>query len=136
MIKGVHAMFYTPQADEVREFLRDKLQLPFTELHEGWLIFDVSEVEVGCHPSNEKFHQISFYCDDIVRTVDKLKERGVTFTSGIKEEDWGSFANFRMPGDLEVLLYQPKYKKKPKKAAKPRKAAARPRKAKKAKRRR
>ena len=32
MIKGVHAMFYAPNADELRAFIRDKLQLPYTDV--------------------------------------------------------------------------------------------------------
>lgn len=37
MIKGVHAMFYTPRADELRAFLRDQLGLPFVDTGGGWL---------------------------------------------------------------------------------------------------
>ena len=70
IIKGVHTMFYTSQADEFRAFLRDKLELPFTDVGEGWLIFDLPEADMGCHPTagNEGppagTHDISFYCDD------------------------------------------------------------------------
>jgi hypothetical protein len=30
-IKGIHAMFYTPMAEETRAFLRDKLDFPYYE---------------------------------------------------------------------------------------------------------
>ena len=53
MIRGVHAMFYTSQADELRAFLRDKLRFPFTDVGEGWLIFDLPEGDVGCHPIDQ-----------------------------------------------------------------------------------
>ena len=41
MIRGVHTMFYSSKAEELRAFIRDKLQFPHTDVGEGWLIFDV-----------------------------------------------------------------------------------------------
>jgi catechol 2,3-dioxygenase-like lactoylglutathione lyase family enzyme len=110
MIKGVHAMFYTPCADELRAFLRDKLDLPYFDTGGGWLIFNAPEVEVGCHPGGENSHDISFYCDDIHATVDALKAKGVEFTSEVKDEGYGYTTHLRAPGDLVLQLYQPKYK--------------------------
>ena len=43
----------------------------------GWLIFDVPEADLTCHESTEVFHSISFYCDDIHKTVEDLKSRGL-----------------------------------------------------------
>ncbi len=111
MIRGLHALLYTPKPEELRAFIRDKLRFPFTDTGEGWLIFDMPEADLGCHPSDREFHSISFYCDDIHRTVEELKVRGVEFTSGISDEEWGLLTHFRMPGDVEVELYQPKYEK-------------------------
>ena len=51
MIKGVHTMFYTSQARELREFLRDKIGLSATDVGDGWLIFDLPEADMGCHPT-------------------------------------------------------------------------------------
>jgi len=111
MIKGMHGLFYTPKPEELRAFIRDKLRFPFTDIGDGWLIFDVPEADLGCHPSDRAFHSISFYCDDIKKTVATLKSRGVEFTTEISEESWGMLTHFRMPGNLEVELYQPKYAK-------------------------
>jgi len=111
MIKGVHAMFYTPKAEACRAFLRDKLRFPFCDVGGGWLIFDPPEADIGCHPSRKKFHGISFYCDHIKRTVAQLKRRGVRFTTPIKNEGFGLTALFVMPGPFKVMLYQPLYKK-------------------------
>ncbi len=61
-------MFYTPDAEALRAFLRDKLDLPFTDTGGGWLIFRASEVEIGCHPSDRRFQGFSFYCDGARRT--------------------------------------------------------------------
>ncbi len=111
MIKGMHGLLYTPKAEELRVFIRDKLGFPYTDTGEGWLIFDLPEGDLGVHPSDRVFHSISFYCDDISKTVKDLKSRGVEFTSGITDQGWGMLTHFRMPGDMEVELYEPKYEK-------------------------
>lgn len=113
MIKGIHGLFYTPNAEEVRAFIRDKLGLAHTDIGEGWLIFDLSEADLGAHPSEKTYHSISFYCDDINKTVEEMKSRGVEFSSGITDEGWGLLTHFRLPGNMEVELYQPKYAKRP-----------------------
>ena len=121
MIKGIHGLFYTPDAEEVRAFIRDKLRLSHNDIGEGWVIFDLREADLGVHPSDKAYHSISFYCDDIRRTVEELKSRGVEFSSDISDESWGLLAHFRMPGNLEVELYQPKYQKRlPRKTSKTR----------------
>ncbi len=109
MIRGIHAMVYTPQPDELRVFLRDQLGLPFVDTGGGWLICKLPEVEVAAHPADELRHQVSFYCDDLQQTVAELAQRGVEFTSGISEQEWGWLTHFKMPGGGEVELYQPKY---------------------------
>lgn len=125
MIKGVHTMFYSSKADALREFLRDKLQLPFTDVAEGWLIFDLPEAEMGCHPADEMegspagTHNISFYCDDIQKTVSELKHRGVEFVDEIADHGYGLVTHFRMPGEVQVQLYQPRYQKHAKKRSVP-----------------
>ena len=111
MIKGMHGLFYTPNAEEVREFIRDKLGFVHSDVGDGWLIFDMPEADLSIHPSDKVSHSISFYCDDIHKTVEELRSRGVEFSTGITEEEWGSLTHFRMPGNLEVELYQPKYRK-------------------------
>ena len=117
MIRGVHTMFYSSDADGLRAFLRDKIGLKATDIGHGWLIFDLPEADMGCHPSNESegapsgTHDISFYCDDIHETVDELKARGVKFKGKIEDHGYGFVTKFMMPGKIEVQLYQPKYKK-------------------------
>jgi len=118
MIKGVHAMFYTSQADQLRAFLRDKLGLKTTDIGHGWLIFDFAEAELGCHPADPSApgktastHDISFYTDDIRSTVAELKANGVEFTQDIRDEGYGLVTHFRAPGGLQLQLYQPHYRK-------------------------
>jgi len=119
MIKGVHNMFYTSDPEALRAFIRDKLKFPFTDVGEGWLIFDLPEAEMGCHPADAATegkqagtHDISFYCDDVKKTVAELKALGVEFTDGIEDMGYGLITHFKLPGAGEAQLYQPRYNKK------------------------
>ena len=51
MIKGIHTMFYTSQVEGLRKFIKEKLQFTYSDLGDGWLIFDLPEADMGCHPS-------------------------------------------------------------------------------------
>ncbi|MEW6161153.1 MAG: VOC family protein [Verrucomicrobiota bacterium] len=115
MITGIHTMFYTSEPEALRAFFRDKLQFPATDVGEGWLIFDLPDAELGCHPSESDdgaasgTPSISFYCDDIYRTVEELKGRGVEFTKEIEDHGYGLVTFFKAPGNFEIQLYQPRY---------------------------
>lgn len=117
MIRGVHTMFYTSQPGALREFFRDKLGFPAHDLGDGWLIFDMPEADLGCHPSDESdgavsgTHNISFYCDDIQQTVAELTARGVEFEGEVADHGYGWVTHFRVPGGFAIQLYQPKYQK-------------------------
>jgi hypothetical protein len=54
MIKGVHTMFYSSEPEALRAFIRDKLGFPYSDVGDGWLIFDLPEAEMGCHPSDSE----------------------------------------------------------------------------------
>jgi len=120
MIRGVHTMFYTSEPAALRAFLRDKLGFSsFTDHGEGWLIFDLPEANMGCHPSDTPdaqpsgTHYLSFYCDDIEKTVTELRGRGVEFRDAIADRGYGLAIHFAMPGGFEVELYQPRRQTKP-----------------------
>lgn len=119
MITGVHTMFYTSEPEKLRAFIRDKLGFPCTDVGEGWLIFDLPDADMGCHPLEDSKDlasgtpYISFYCDDIEKTVAELTGRGVEFTDEISDAGYGLVTHFKMPGDFTVQLYQPKYKRNP-----------------------
>jgi predicted enzyme related to lactoylglutathione lyase len=117
MIRGLHGLFYSSEPEAMRAFLRDKLQLPHTDVGEGWLIFDLPEADLGVHPLDESgqppsgTHDVSFYCDDIQGTVADLKARGVEFREEIADHGYGFVTHFTMPGGVVVQLYEPKYTK-------------------------
>jgi len=118
MIRGVHTMFYSSEPQAFREFLRDKLGFPWNDVGNGWLIFDLPEADMGCHPATpggdppSGSHAISFYCDDVHKTVAELRARGVEFDDAIADRGYGLVTHFTMPGNVQVQLYQPVYEKK------------------------
>jgi catechol 2,3-dioxygenase-like lactoylglutathione lyase family enzyme len=116
MIRGVHTMFFSSQAEELRSFLRDKLGFSATDVGGGWLIFDLPEADLGVHPADSSgapsgTHDISFYCDDIETTVRELAARGVELTGPVEDRGYGLVTFFKVPGDFAVQLYQPRYSK-------------------------
>lgn len=116
MIQGMHAMFYSSEAEALRAFIRDKLGWKGSDVGDGWLIFDAPEADLGIHP-NQGFDvasgtaELSFYCDDIHATVAELRERGVEFTHEVEDHGYGWVTHFKVPGDFQVQLYQPRYRK-------------------------
>jgi catechol 2,3-dioxygenase-like lactoylglutathione lyase family enzyme len=117
MIKGVHTMFYSSEAVELRAFLRDKLGFTdCTDVGDGWLIFKLPEADMGVHPTEagdsntaSGMHAISFYTDDIERTVTELKAKGVEFSQEVRDEGFGLVSRFKVPGGFDLQLYQPHY---------------------------
>ena len=115
MIRGVHTMFYSSDSNATRAFIRDVLQYSFTDVGEGWLIFNVPEADMGVHPEASHgaagSHAISFYCDDIHTSVAELTSRGVEFSGPVHDEGFGDVTFFKLPGVGNVQLYQPHYTK-------------------------
>ncbi|HTN49253.1 MAG TPA: VOC family protein [Burkholderiaceae bacterium] len=116
MIRGMHAMFYSSEAEALRTFIMEKLALPATDVGEGWLIFDAPEADLGVHPTERNdppsgTAEISFYCDRIRETVEELKRRGVEFTQDVEDHGYGLVTYFRVPGGFKVQLYEPRYSK-------------------------
>ena len=110
MIKGIHCIFHSADADAARAFMRDKLELDYVDEGGGWLIFGTpTGGEVGVHPTDRPHHEVSFWCEDIDETVARLENNGVKFKKPISEERWGRITTFDLPGGIEVLLYQPKH---------------------------
>ncbi len=116
MIRGVHTMFYSSEPDKLREFLRDKLGLRGTDVGDGWLIFELPEADMGCHPAEPEgppsgTAHISFYCDDLQATIAELRGRGVEFVDEVQNMGYGLVTQFAAPGGFTIQLYQPLYRK-------------------------
>jgi hypothetical protein len=74
---------------------------------------------MGCHPADDSGKEgaqsgtadISFYCDDIEKTVAELKSKGVKFKGDVEDHGYGLVTYFQVPGNFYIQLYQPKYKR-------------------------
>ena len=109
MITGVHAIIYSPAADEVRAFFRDVLEFPSVDAGNGWLIFGLPPAELAAHPTDGGArHELYLMCDDLDATTAELKAKGVQ-TGPVHEERWGSITTVTLPGGTELGLYQPKH---------------------------
>jgi predicted enzyme related to lactoylglutathione lyase len=115
MIRGIHGLLYSSDAEATRAFFRDKVKLPGSDIGQGWWIFDFAEGDLGVHPIDHGGtpgqHDISFYCDDLPGTVAAMKKRGVTFTKDIADHGYGLVTYFTAPGGITIQLYEPRYQK-------------------------
>src|SRR5439155_6860945 len=101
--------FYSSEPEALRAFLRDKIGLPATDVGGGWLIFNLPEADMGCHPADEGTasgtHDISFYCDDIAKTVEELTAKGVEFMEPVADHGYGFVTHLKVPGGFAGQLY-------------------------------
>lgn len=110
MINGIHALLYSKDVDATRAFFRDVLELQSVDAGHGWLIFALPPAELGIHPADGDDQPPSFYlmCTDVEATVAKLRDRGIE-SSPISDQGWGRVTTLRVPGGLEVGLYEPRH---------------------------
>jgi predicted enzyme related to lactoylglutathione lyase len=114
VITGAHSIVYSSDADGVRAFFRDVLELPSVDAGHGWLIFALPPSEVAAHPADGAGrHELYLMCDDIRATVAELEAKGVEFTRPIDEERWGLVTAIKLPGGVELGLYEPKHPRPP-----------------------
>jgi hypothetical protein len=108
-ITGVHALLYTSQPEELRATLRDVFGWSHVDAGGGWLIFALPPAEVGIHPGETPSHQLSLMCDDIAATAADLKAKGIEVKGEPEAMPFGTGVTIVLPGDVEVLVYQPRH---------------------------
>lgn len=110
MITGVHAIIFTRDAEGVRAFLRDVLELPSVDAGGGWLIFALPPAELAAHPAEEDGrHELYLMCDDIRATVAELRAKGVDVSDEVSDEGFGLMSSLALPGGGELRLYEPRH---------------------------
>jgi hypothetical protein len=101
-------LLYSLEADALRAVLRDALNWDYVEDSPGWLIFALPPAEVGVHPSEGTTkHELCLMCDDLEATMAELRAKGIEFGSDPEEESFGVTTKMRLPGGVELLLYEP-----------------------------
>jgi hypothetical protein len=107
-VTGVHAIVFSQEADRVRAFFRDVLQLPHVDAHGGWPIFALPPAEIAVHPAKDSGrHELFLMCEDIHATMAALERRGIGTAGGVTEESWGLWTTIVMPDGGGLKVYQP-----------------------------
>jgi catechol 2,3-dioxygenase-like lactoylglutathione lyase family enzyme len=122
MIKAIHTLIYSDDAEATRAFLRDVLGWPFvieSDTVPSWPIFKTGPSEMGIHPTSggsgaeaysiPRHHSISLMCDDIAATKAALEAKGAVFKGDVTDMGFGLAVELELPGAGPILLYEPKH---------------------------
>lgn len=110
MITGMHAIVFSPDAEKVRAFFADVLDLPSVDAGGGWLIFALPPAELAVHPADGGArHELYLMCDDINATLAELRGKGVEVSSEASDQGWGLLATIRLPDGSDFPIYQPRH---------------------------
>jgi catechol 2,3-dioxygenase-like lactoylglutathione lyase family enzyme len=114
MIDGLHAILFTRDADALRAFLRDVLELPSIDAGGGWDIFGLPPAELAAHPSEDGGGaELYLMTSDIEVTTAQLKEKGIELARPVSDEGWGLLTAIVLPGGGELGLYEPRHPRPP-----------------------
>lgn len=114
-ITGVHTLLYSSEPEALRKVLSEVFGFEHVDAGDGWLIFRLPPAELGVHPADGPTyeggtrHQVTFMCDDIAATVRELKAKGIAVHGEPEDEGWGITVMLHLPGEVEVMLYQPRH---------------------------
>jgi catechol 2,3-dioxygenase-like lactoylglutathione lyase family enzyme len=110
VITGLHAIMFSPDAEKVRTFLADVLDLPAVDAGGGWLIFAMPPAELAVHPADGAArHELYLMCDDIQATLAELRDKGVEIARDVSDQRWGLLAAIRLPDGTELPIYEPRH---------------------------
>ena len=99
-----------PDAEKVRAFLSDVLELPSVDAGGGWLIFALPPAELAVHPADgTPRHELYLMCDDIEVTLAELRAKGVKVAREVSDQGWGLLAAIRLPDGTDFPIYQPRH---------------------------
>ena len=106
----MHAIVFSPQAEQVRAFFADVLGLPSADAGGGWLIFALPPAELAVHPADGGgHHELYLMCDDIHATLAELTGKGAEGARDVSDQGWGLLAAIRLPDGSEFPIYQPRH---------------------------
>jgi hypothetical protein len=110
VINGVHAIVFSSQAGQLREFFASVLGLESVDAGGGWPIFALPPAELAVHPAGgDTRHELYLMCDDIHATLASLRAKGVTVTEDVTDQGWGLLAAIGLPDGGSLHVYQPRH---------------------------
>lgn len=114
-ITGTHTLLYSSEPEKLRAVLRDVFGFAGLDIGHGWIIFNLPPSELAVHPlegptaDSGVRHQFTLMCDTLHDTVLELKANGIEVITEPKEERWGIHVTLNLPGNCQVMLYEPKH---------------------------
>jgi catechol 2,3-dioxygenase-like lactoylglutathione lyase family enzyme len=108
VIDGVHAILFSRDADALRAFLRDVLELPSVDAGDGWPIFALPPAEVAAHPADQPGSELYLMCDDLEATMADLRAKAIEL-GPVSDQGWGRLTTISLPGGGELGLYEPRH---------------------------
>jgi catechol 2,3-dioxygenase-like lactoylglutathione lyase family enzyme len=75
-----------------------ELRIKGSDTHLVLFTTDMDKGRIG------QFQSMSFYCDNVEKTYDELKARGVEFAGPPKKEEWGTSAIFKDPDGNSFVM--------------------------------
>jgi len=114
-ITGTHMLLYTTQPEALRATFRDVFGWKHVDAGDGWLIFALPPAELGVHPAagptfdSGVRHQLTLMCDDIRATSRQLAAKGIEVAGEPEDEGWGITVMLKLPGGVDVMLYEPRH---------------------------
>jgi len=109
VINGIHAVVFSRQAQQLREFFADVLDLESVDAGGGWPIFALPPAELAVHPGGDTHHELYLMCDDIHATLASLRAKGVAVTEDVTDQGWGLLAAIGLPDGSSLHVYQPRH---------------------------
>ena len=111
MINGIHAIIYSKDAERLRSFFRDVLDLPSVDAGRGWLVFALPPAELAVHPSEESsHHELYLMCDDIKKFIEEVGKHNIS-CSEPQDQGWGILSSLILPGGGALGVYQPRHQR-------------------------
>ena len=108
MITGAHSILYSRDAEALRAFFRDVLELPAVDAGGGWLIFGLPPAELAAHPGEQSGSELYLMCDDLEATMAELRAKGVEL-GPVSDQGWGRVTTIALPDGGELGLYEPRH---------------------------
>ena len=108
MIVGVHAIVFSPAADEVRAFFGDVLRFDSVDAGGGWPIFALPPAELAVHPDAGTATRSTSCATTSTRRWPSSRPRRLARPAG-EPGTMGPGDGLALPGGSEIALYEPSH---------------------------